>query len=399
VAPAVSSELKDPWLRPGVLQFPGALGFDDFEGIEEVGANPPCPRYHEQAGGTHGRRRTQVDATPTDKRNMAPTESAVQAANEPVHDRAARLEWSEVAAAHTRALALAETGQVREAVEILREALRRGIDPEPLNNLAVLQYSSGSSDEARDLLRALVHLYPEYLAPAQNLAAITPDDPSVSPATAFDNAAGEPDSGEGGMVYYAKNYDNAGDCPADRDIGTYLDLHEAGDGGLTIFHFGTGAHHHLGLANHRREHPNRVIGVTASPGEYERYMQLCVQDGSLGSDYLVYFGDIYNLRPEYLPALDIASMPHIGEYYDASQVKEPGVHQGGSTDRSYAPLNDRSLVDLIVDKLVVGGRLLIYVRSHGADATRTILHELVQGQGRLSRRMTHESIEVFTKTR
>ena len=61
---------------------------------------------------------------------------------------------------------------------------------------------------------------------------------------------------------------------------------------------------------------------------------------------------------------------------------------GGNTDRSYAPLNDRSLVELIVDKLVVGGRLLIYVHSHGADATRAILHELVTGT-RLSYQMMH----------
>jgi hypothetical protein len=320
---------------------------------------------------------------------MTFTESAVQTAFAP------RLEWAAVAAAHTRALQLAEKGQLREAVDLLRQALRAGIDPEPLNNLAVLQHSTGSSDEARDLLRALVRLYPEYLAPAQNLTALTPDAPSVGPAEPFAGGAWAPDGGEGGMAYYGKMYDNAGDCPADRDVANYLDLHEPRNGGLTVFHFGTGAHHHIGIANHQREHPNRVIGITASPGEYEKYMQLCIQDGSLGSDYLVYFGDIYNLRPEFLPPLHVASMPHVGEYYDASQVKEAGVVR--STDRSYAPLNDRSLVEMIVDKLVLGGRLLIYVRSHGAEATRVILDELVSRQ-RLSYRKAHESIEVFTKT-
>jgi tetratricopeptide (TPR) repeat protein len=323
---------------------------------------------------------------------MSFTEAAVQTTFAP------RLEWAAVAAAHTRALELAQMGQLREAVDLLRQALRAGIDPEPLNNLAVLQHSTGSSDEARDLLRALVHLYPEYLAPAQNLTALTPEVPSADQEALFDLTAWAPDSGEGGMAYYGKTYDNAGDCPADREVATYLDLFEPQDGGLTVFHFGTGAHHHIGVTNHQREHPNRIIGITASPGEYGKYMQLCIREGSLGSDYLVYFGDIYNLRPEFLPTLDVASMPHIGEYYDASQVKEPGVHGVGSTDRSYAPLNDRSLVEMMVDKLVVGGRLLIYVRSHGAEATRVILDELVSGQ-RLSYRMTHESIDVFTKTR
>ncbi len=308
----------------------------------------------------------------------------------------ARLDWPAVAAEHARALALAKTGQVREAVEVLRRALREGIDPEPLNDLAVLQNSTGNSDEARDLLRALVRLHPEYLQSARNLAALAPAPPSAGAAAPFDVGVRAPEGDKGGMVYYGKIYDNVRDCPADRDIANYIDLHEPRDGGLTVFHFGTGGHHHIGLANQRREHPNRIIGITASPGEYERYMQLCVEDGSLGGNYLVYFGDIYNLRPEYLPTLDVASMPHIGEYYDASQVKEAGVHVGGSTDRSYVPLNDRSLVELIVDKLVVGGRLLIYVRSHGASSTREILGDLVT-KTRLSYQMTYESIAVFAK--
>jgi hypothetical protein len=242
-------------------------------------------------------------------------------------------------------------------------------------------------------------LFPEYVTAVQNLAALTPDVTTSGLPAQFDPSGWAGEGGDGGMVFYGKNYDNASDCPADRDIATYLDLFEARDGGLTVFHFGTGAHHHLGLANHRRERPNRIIGITASPGEYERYIQLCLGDGSLGSDYLVYFGDIYNLQADYLPTLDVASMPHIGEYYDASLVKEPGVHGAGNTDRSYAPLNDNSLVELIVDKLAVGGRLLIYERSHGAETTRAILHDLVAGQQRLRYRMTHESIAIFTKTR
>ncbi|MGH9017589.1 MAG: tetratricopeptide repeat protein [Acidimicrobiales bacterium] len=333
---------------------------------------------------------------------MAPSEAPTQVVDGPGHPSpgsTGRLEWSVVAASHSRALALAESGQVDEAADLLRQALRGGIDPEPVNNLAVLLNSTGRPDEATDLLRAVVRLYPEYVVAGQNLAALSPGVRPPDAPVPFDASAWVPEAGDGGMVFYGKNYDNAGDCPADRDIATYLDLHERTQGDLSIFHFGTGVHHHLGLANHKRQHPNRIIGITASPGEYERYMRLCLQDGSLGSTYLVYFGDIYNLRPEYLPALDVASVPHIGEYYHASEVKEPGVHAGGSTDRSYAPLDDRTLVELMVEKLVVGGRLLVYLRSHGADVTREILDDLVTVQRRLSYGMTHESVAVFTKTR
>ncbi len=294
-----------------------------------------------------------------------------------------------VAAEHARALALAESGQIEEAADVLRAALCGDIDPEPLNDLAVLQNSCGHADEARDLLCALVRLYPEYGAATENLAALEAD--TAAPA----------DTAPGGMAYYAKEYDDPAACPADREIARYLDRHEPHDGGLTVFHFGTGAHHHVGLANHRREHPHRVIGITASPGEYQRYIELCQQDGSLGRDYLVSFGDVYNLGPEFLPPLDVASMPHLGEYYDPGRAAEPGVAAAGAnTDRSlYAPLDDRSLAALIVDKLVIGGRLLIYVQSHGAAVTRELLHELVNEQRRLRYRLMHESIAVFTKVR
>lgn len=199
-----------------------------------------------------------------------------------------------------------------------------------------------------------------------------------------------------GMIYYPKSYENFAACPADLDIASYLEERE---GGLKIFHFGTGRHHHVGLSNHKRIRPNVIIAITASPQEYLRYIELCVRDGSLGRNYLVYFGDIYNLRSEYLPRLDIVSLPHLGEYHDPTKALEADIIPPGvKPDRSrYAPLDDRSLLDLVVGKLVPGGRLLIYTGSHGAEVTRQLLLEEISHKQRLTYDTTHGSIAVYAK--
>jgi hypothetical protein len=302
---------------------------------------------------------------------------------------------TDVTEAHARALHLFEQGQADEAAAALRDGLRGAIDPVALNDLAVLENGNGNADAARDLLQAVVRLYPEYEAAVVNLAEL-----GGRPQRSAPRRAHAAETGTAGMAYYPKCWD--GDftvCPADRDIATYIDLYEPAHGGLKIFHFGTGGHHHVGMSNHRREHPNIVFGITASSDEYQGYIDLCLEDGSLGRDYHVYFGDIYNLREQYLPELDIASMPHIGEYYDLTVGREPGITADvENTDRSrYAGLDDRSLLELIVNKLAVGGRLLIYTRSNGTALTQELLHELVTIQGRLRYCRMHETIAVFTK--
>jgi FkbM family methyltransferase len=75
---------------------------------------------------------------------------------------------------HAHALALLEQGDARGAREALRDALRLAVDPEALNDLAVLAAREGNSAEAVHLLRALVVLHPEHLEAAENLAALSP---------------------------------------------------------------------------------------------------------------------------------------------------------------------------------------------------------------------------------
>ena len=89
-------------------------------------------------------------------------------------DETATLAREPVAARHARATELYEQGRTDEAVALLRAAIAEGLDPEPVNDLAVMLAARGSTGEARELLAALRRLAPEYADARQNLAALGP---------------------------------------------------------------------------------------------------------------------------------------------------------------------------------------------------------------------------------
>jgi FkbM family methyltransferase len=82
---------------------------------------------------------------------------------------------------HARALALLEEGDAPGARLALRDALRQALDPEALNDLAVLAVREGDIAEGADLLRALVRLHPEHVEAAENLAALSPNADATGP--------------------------------------------------------------------------------------------------------------------------------------------------------------------------------------------------------------------------
>jgi SAM-dependent methyltransferase len=71
---------------------------------------------------------------------------------------------------HTAALEIAAEGDAASARAVLRDAVRRQLDPETLNDLAVLAHHCGDDEEAVALLDALVRLHPEHGAARENLA-------------------------------------------------------------------------------------------------------------------------------------------------------------------------------------------------------------------------------------
>jgi SAM-dependent methyltransferase len=74
--------------------------------------------------------------------------------------------------AHSRALELLQDGDEAAARRVLLDEIRRAVDPEILNDLAVLTMRDGDSPQALELLRALVRLHPQHAAAAENLAAL-----------------------------------------------------------------------------------------------------------------------------------------------------------------------------------------------------------------------------------
>ena len=69
----------------------------------------------------------------------------------------------------------------------------------------------------------------------------------------------------------------------------------------SIFHFGTGSHHIVGLKTAEDGSNNAVFGITASPAEYDAYIKMLIEKPRLGFTYKAYFGDIYQLDRRLLP--------------------------------------------------------------------------------------------------
>jgi FkbM family methyltransferase len=85
---------------------------------------------------------------------------------------------------HADALERYGAGDAEAAIACLREALVQAVNPELVNDLAVMLAGSGMTDEARELLLGLRRLVPSYEAAAENLA-------SLSAASAHDERAEE----------------------------------------------------------------------------------------------------------------------------------------------------------------------------------------------------------------
>ena len=101
-------------------------------------------------------------------------------------------------------------------------------------------------------------------------------------------------------------------CPCDIHFNQWIEANKIT--GKTIYHFGTGTHHIVGLTQAANGSDNVVFGITASTVEYEAYIKLAIERPQLSKSYLAYFGDSYLTNARLLPELDIATMFHAGEY-------------------------------------------------------------------------------------
>jgi hypothetical protein len=149
-------------------------------------------------------------------------------------------------------------------------------------------------------------------------------------------------------------------CPCDVHFVEYLEEKRVQN--AAIFHFGTGNHHIVGLRTAAAN--NAVLGITASPQEYDAYVELLIKNPRLGHTYKAYFGDIYQLDARLLPPFDYVALFHVGEF------RTPD-------NDSYGALTDLDMTLLLADKVKPGGEILFYTGSYAYDKAEAVAAELV----------------------
>jgi len=150
-------------------------------------------------------------------------------------------------------------------------------------------------------------------------------------------------------------------CPCDVHFVEFLADQQVRD--ASIFHFGTGTHHVVGIAAGEGGARNVVLGITASPGEYESYVKLAIDRPAVTRGYKAFFGDIYLLEPRLLPSFDLVTLFHLCEFRTEQ-------------NDAYGGLTDRDMALLLIDKLPVGGRVLFYKGSMAFDRAKPVIAEL-----------------------
>jgi hypothetical protein len=174
----------------------------------------------------------------------------------------------------------------------------------------------------------------------------------------------------------------ANDCNCDLDFIEYLKQQKIEE--KNIFHFGTGAHHIISLENHKLERPNHILGITASAPEHKAYVRLVLKDRTFANYYKVIFADIYTLTANNLPMLDIVNLFHLCEYYLSENAAF--IHQ-----------NDRSLLELFLDKLNPDGKIIFYTGSHAWKNTHSIVKS-IEDMGKLKQVDRYNSLLIYTKS-
>ncbi len=170
-------------------------------------------------------------------------------------------------------------------------------------------------------------------------------------------------------------------CPCDVHLIEWLEAE--GVRGSTVFHFGTGGHHVLGLSNMEKGAPNTILGITASPKEFDDFVKFAIEKPTLSRDYQVLFGDIYLLNARMLPRIDVASLFHLCEF------------RGDSQD-AYGGLTDRQVIETLLTVMPVGGRVLLYTGSFAYPDAARIADALV-AEGVLAEAGTFKTLRVLTK--
>jgi hypothetical protein len=147
-------------------------------------------------------------------------------------------------------------------------------------------------------------------------------------------------------------------CPCDVHFNDWIASRKLNN--KTIYHFGSGTHHVVGIKQAVRR--NRTLCITASKQEYEAYVALVTKNAGVARNYVCYFGDIYLTNPKLLPEFDVVTMFHLCEFFTKN-----------TASKAYGGLTDRKLLDLFTDKTRKGGYILFYKGSMSFDRAKPII--------------------------
>lgn len=170
-------------------------------------------------------------------------------------------------------------------------------------------------------------------------------------------------------------------CPCDLQFLEFLKAKKIRN--ATIFHMGTGAHHMVGLHAADNGAKNAVIGITASPGEHDRYIKLGVENPLTHASYKAFFGDIYQLDARLLPPLDVATIFHLCEFRTEK-------------NDAYNALTDLEVARLLWDQLKPGGYMLFYTTSFAYPKAVPIIARLGK-QRKMIAEDNFKLLQVFRK--
>jgi hypothetical protein len=170
-------------------------------------------------------------------------------------------------------------------------------------------------------------------------------------------------------------------CPCDVQFVAYLKRFNLQE--KSIFHFGTGAHHLVGLENQSFNRPNEILGITASAPELQTYVQLVLKDTKLSKYYKVLFADIYALTANSLPMFDLVTLFHLCEFYIPENAE--WLHQ-----------TDETLLQLFLDRLNPEGKILFYPGSQRWNLAQPIV-QAFEAAGKIRQVEQYEGLLVYAK--
>jgi hypothetical protein len=170
-------------------------------------------------------------------------------------------------------------------------------------------------------------------------------------------------------------------CPCDVHFLEYLEREKVT--GASIFHFGTGGHHVVGIRTAENGSNNAVLGITASPQEYNDYVKLVIERPEIGRTYKAFFGDIYQLDARLLPTFDFVTLFHTGEFRTEK-------------NDAYGALTDLEVAEFLLDKLRPGGRVVFFSGSFAYDKAEAVAADLVR-RGRIQAEPDYKTLRIYRK--